>query len=99
MGTRRKVDTENLMKRIRQGKVRKDTLKKFGFNDSTVIEGAPEIKKAKASNPTPKIDQLVKVNKWGSISIPKYVVEKLGMVEGDRFLVRRTKAGVSLKQL
>jgi AbrB family looped-hinge helix DNA binding protein len=97
MGTRRKVDTENLMKRIRQGMVRKDTLKKFGFNDSTVIEGAPEIKKATASNPTPKIDKLVKVNKWGSISIPKYVVELLLLKEGDSFQVRKTKAGISLK--
>jgi hypothetical protein len=38
------------------------------------------------------------VSKSGSI-IPKGLVEDMGFVQNDRFLVRKTKAGISLKRL
>ena len=41
----------------------------------------------------------VNVGKRGSLIIPKGLVEELGFVENDRFLVKKTKSGISLKKL
>jgi bifunctional DNA-binding transcriptional regulator/antitoxin component of YhaV-PrlF toxin-antitoxin module len=39
------------------------------------------------------------VGKRGSIIVPKGLVAELGFVENDKFLVRKTKSGISLKRL
>jgi hypothetical protein len=40
----------------------------------------------------------VGVGKRGSSSIPQDLVESLGIDAGERFTVRKTKAGISLKK-
>mgnify|MGYP002065025280 CR=1 FL=1 len=40
-----------------------------------------------------------RVGKSGSIIIPKGLVGEMGFVEKDRFLIRKTKSGISLKKL
>lgn len=99
MGRRRKIDPEKLRKRVQQGKVPKGILEKFGFRDSSGIEVAPEIRQTTEHKSTIKIDKLIKVNKWGSISIPKDVAEMLGMEEGDSFLACKVRAGILLKRV
>jgi AbrB family looped-hinge helix DNA binding protein len=43
-------------------------------------------------------DKKVVVGKRGSLVIPKALVEVLGLQAGDGFVVRKTKAGISLKK-
>ena len=97
MGRRKKIDTQKLIEKVQTGKIEKDTLERFGANGSTVIKVAPEILSA-SKKPSKKPKSIVKVNKRGSISIPKGMVSELGLEEGDIFQVRKTKAGISLKK-
>jgi hypothetical protein len=39
------------------------------------------------------------VSKRGSVVISKGLISELGFAEGDKFAVRKTKAGISLKKL
>ena len=39
------------------------------------------------------------VNKRGSIIVPKELVEEMGFKVGNEFMVRKSKAGVSLKKM
>ena len=39
------------------------------------------------------------VNKRGSLTISRGFAEKMGFAEGDRFQIKKTKAGISLKKL
>jgi len=59
---------------------------------------APKIKSGRAiKNTTPPKE--VFVNKRGSAIIAKALIGKMGFAEGDKFSVRKTKAGVSLKKI
>ncbi len=37
------------------------------------------------------------VSKRGSVVIPKAMIDEMGFKEGNRFTVRKTKSGISLK--
>lgn len=41
----------------------------------------------------------VTVGKRGSVIIPKQMAESLGIAVGDKFSVRKTKAGIALKKI
>jgi AbrB family looped-hinge helix DNA binding protein len=46
-----------------------------------------------------KEGNVVTVGKRGSVIIPKDMAESLGVAVGDKFSVRRTKAGIALKKV
>jgi hypothetical protein len=41
----------------------------------------------------------VVVNKRGSVVISKALVDEMGFAAGEKFAVRKTKAGISLKKM
>lgn len=47
---------------------------------------------------TAKDTNVVTVGKRGSVIIPKDMAEGLGIAVGDKFSVRKTKAGIALKK-
>ena len=103
------IDSKKLIKMVKDEAPQPEIMKAFGFKTSTQLKSAymnalidegtvPAIKSGRgAAKPT--ISNEVNVGKRGSIIIPKGLVEELGYVENDRFLVRKTKSGISLKKL
>lgn len=109
MPKKKAVDSKKLIKMVKDEKPQPEIMEAFGFKTSTQLKNAymnalveageiPPIKSGRgAAKPT--ISNEVSVGKRGSIIIPRGLVEDLGFVENDRFLVRKTKAGISLKKL
>ena len=87
-----------------------EIMKAFGFKTSVQLKNAymnalidegsvPAIKSGRRGAAKKAITNEVNVGKRGSVIIPKGLVAELGFVENDRFLVRKTKSGISLKRL
>jgi hypothetical protein len=109
MPRKKKVDNKKLIDMVKGGTAQKDIMKKLGFKTSTQLkvayanalmeEGkAPEIKSGKKAKASGKGKNEIKVNKRGSLIVPGPLVQAMGFKQGDAFLVRKTKAGVSLKK-
>ena len=109
MPKKKAVNSKKLIKMINDETPQPEIMKTFGFKTSTqlktaymnalVAEGAVAGIKSGRGKAKPVISNEVNVGKRGSIIIPKGLVEELGFVENDRFLVRKTKSGISLKRL
>ena len=109
MPAKKKVDYKKLLKAVESGAPQAEIIKDFKFNTaaqfrnhylSALIEAgkAPEIKTGRlSSNSRPKKE--VFVSKRGSVVISKSLIDDMGFSEGDVFIVRRTKAGISLKKM
>jgi hypothetical protein len=109
MPKKKVIDAKKLVKMVKDEKPQPDIMKAFGFKTATqlktaymnalIAEGAvPAIKSGRrAAQKT--VSNEVNVGKRGSIIIPKGIVEEMGFVEKDKFLVRKTKSGISLKRL
>ncbi len=109
MPKKKAVNSKKLIKMINDETPQPEIMKAFGFKTSTqlktaymnalVDEGAVAGIKSGRGKANPATSNEVAVGKRGSVIIPKNLVEELGFVENDRFLVRKTKAGISLKKL
>ena len=102
------IDGKKLAQTIEDGTKEAEVMKKFGFKNArelkaayaTPLEGdgrvpATEPGGRKTGKPE-AIEMQVKINKRGSLVIPKAAVEKLGYAAGSIFRGRRTKAGIAL---
>ena len=109
MPKKKVVNAKKLIKMINDETPQLKIMKAFGFKTSTqlkaaymnalVAEGAVAGIKSGRGKANPTISNEVNVGKRGSIIIPKGLVAELGFVENDKFLVRKTKSGISLKKL
>ena len=109
MQAKKKVNYTKLLKLIESGKHQAEIMKELAFKTATqfkthylsaLIEAgkAPEIKTGRASKrSTPAKDAFV--SKRGSVVIAKGLIEEMGFAVGDKFAVRKTKSGISLKKL
>jgi hypothetical protein len=107
MPKKTKVNEKALLKMIQEGAAQPAIMEKFGFKNSSQLKVAyanalmnagqvPELKTARKAAAAP--EKKVVVGKRGSLVISKALVESLGLKEGDGFVVRKTKAGLSLKK-
>jgi AbrB family looped-hinge helix DNA binding protein len=109
MPKKKQIDNSKLIKMIEDGIPRPEIMKKLNIKTSQqltvayakammdmgkipVIQGGRGGASAKESNE-------VTVGKRGSVIIPKDMAESLGIAVGDKFSVRKTKAGIALKKL
>jgi hypothetical protein len=109
MPTKKKVDYAKLLTAVQSGKPQAEIIKEFKLNTATqfknhylnaLIEAgkAPEIVTSRAASKSAP-EKEASVSKRGSIVISKALVKDMGFAEGDKFAVRKTKAGISLKKL
>ena len=109
MPAKKKVDYKKLLKAVESGKPQPDIIKQFKFNTAAqfknhylaaLIESgqAPAIQTARASAKAAPAKEAF-VSKRGSVVISKGLIGEMGFAEGDKFAVRKTKAGISLKKL
>ena len=107
MPKKKAVDTKALVKMVEAGETQADIMKKFGFKTSTQLKTAymnaliengkiTAIKGGRGKGKAAKV-KLLGVGKRGSIVIPKELVDKLGVSADQKFIVRKTKAGIALK--
>ena len=110
MPKKKAVDSKKLIQMIKQGFPRPEIMEAFGFKTSTQLNTAymsalieqgevPEIVSGRGKATKAKVSNEAKVRKSGSIIIPKGLVEDMRFVQNDKFLVRKTKSGISLKRL
>lgn len=109
MPKKKAIDGASLIKMVEDGVPRPEIMKKFKMKTSTQLTLAY----AKAQMEAGKIAEIVggrggakseptnevQVGKRGSLIISKGLVENLGLGIGDKFVVRKTKSGVSLKKV
>jgi hypothetical protein len=109
MAKRKKVDTKDLIKSVEAGEFQADIMKKFGYKTSTQLKAAymkalvevgrvTPIKGGRGAGKIKKVE-MISVGKRGSIIIPAEKVADLGLGSDDKFVVRKTKAGIALKKV
>lgn len=107
MPAKKKVDGEKLIKMVASGKQQSEIIKEFKFNTAAQFKThylealmkagkAPEIKTSRGRKKAAPVKE-VTVSKRGSVVIPKAMIDELGFKQGNKFAVRKTKAGISLK--
>ena len=110
MPKKKKIDAKKLIQMVKDETPQSEIMKAFGFKTSVQLKNSymnalidqgsvPPIKKGRGGAAKKTVSNEVNVGKRGSIIVPKGLVEELGFVENDTFLVRKTKAGISLKRL
>ena len=109
MPAKMKVDYKKLIKMVESGSHQKKIMKAFKFKTAAQLKNhylsalmeagkAPKLKSGRSpKNSEPPKE--VFVNKRGSVIIPKSLVEKMEFREGNKFSVRKTKSGISLRKL
>ena len=109
MPAKKKVDHKKLISAVEGGKTQSEILKEFKFNTAAQFKThylealmkagkAPEIKTRRASSKSAPTNEAL-VSKRGSVVISKGQIEVMGFAVGDKFIVRKTKSGISLKKL
>ena len=113
MPRKKKVNAGKLIAAVESGESSKSIMAKFGIKTSPqlkalyldalaekgkvkgiVSRGSQNKKSAKSA----KKAKTTKINKRGSLVIPRTMVEEMGFKSGQSFSVRKTKAGLSLRQ-
>jgi hypothetical protein len=109
MPKKMEVDNKKLVEMVKSGSNTKEIMESFGFKTSTQAKVAylnaameqgilPEIKSGRGSSKESKPNE-ISVSKRGSLVIPKQTIAEFGFKEGDSFEMKRTKSGISLKQI
>jgi hypothetical protein len=107
MPAKKKIDGAKLIKMVKSGKHQQEIMGAFKFNTAAQFKAhyldalmeageAPEIKsgrKKTKANPAKE----VLVSKRGSVVIPKSMIDEMGFTQGEKFIVRKTKSGISLR--
>jgi hypothetical protein len=107
MPKKKALDNAKLIKMIEDETPSVEIMKKMGFKTSTQLKTAymgaliaegkvPAIKGGRSAGKAKKV-KTVGVGKRGSIVISKDLVEGFGLGVGDKFTVRKTRAGIALK--
>jgi hypothetical protein len=109
MPAKKKVDYAKLRKAVESGKPQAEILKDFKLNTAAQLKShylsalmeagkVPEIKTGRRSADAEPAKE-AEVNKRGSLIIPNVLISEMGFDEGEKFLVRKTKSGISLKTI
>ena len=110
MATKKKsIDAAKLIKMVEDKVPRPEIMKKLNIKTSQQLTVAyaraqmeagkiPEIAGARGGAASGDGNE-VTVGKRGSVIIPKEMSEGLGIAVGDKFTVRKTKAGIALKKI
>ena len=109
MPKKKAIDNAKLIQMIKDGIPRPEIMKKLNIKTSNQLTVAyakamidagkiPEIVGGRGGA-TAKDTNVVTVGKRGSVIIPKDMADGLGIAVGDKFSVRKTKAGIALKKI
>lgn len=105
-----KIDTDKLVEAVEKGVTSKQIMQDFGLRtlvqlkalylDALMEKGkAHKIVRERNVAADKRSNKETKVNKRGSLVIPKEFVEEAGFKVGDSFTLRKSAAGISLKKI
>ena len=103
------IDYSKLMTMVKDGVHQSQIMETFGFKTSTQLKVAianaameagavPKLVGGRAGGGGGEVSNVIKVNKRGSLVIPKKLMDQLGIQEGEEFTVRKSAAGLSSAQ-
>jgi len=106
---KKSIDGAKLIKMVEEGMLRAEIMKKLNIKTSTQLTLAyaraqmeagkiPEIPGGRGGAASSVANEIT-VGKRGSVIIPKPMAEGFGIAVGDKFSVRKTKAGIALKKI
>lgn len=109
MPAKKKVNGAKLIKMAESGAHQKEIMKAFKFNTAAQLKShlfdalaqagkAPKIESGRGKAKASPVKNVF-VSKRGSVVIPKIMIEEMGFSEGNKFTVRKTKSGISLKMV
>lgn len=110
MPRRKSVDSAKLIAAVKSGRSSTEIMTEFGIKTSgqlkslyvDALAAAGQITgiiAAKRTSKKPeKQSKELRVNKRGSLVVPRDLIDEMGFNVGDSFAVRKTAAGVSLKK-
>ena len=109
MPAKKKIDYKKLLKAVEGGKPQVEIIKQFKFSTAAQFKNhylaalmesgkAPAIQTTRSTTKAAPAKEAF-VSKRGSVVISKGLIGEMGFAEGDKFAVRKTKAGISLKKL
>jgi len=105
MKKRRIVDSSKLIEAVESGKLDKKIYDKFGLKSVRFRKGGKIEAKTRRRRTRQEIDSdavalgEIKINRRGSLVVPRALVETLGLALGNAFRVRKTRAGIYLTRL
>ncbi len=110
MARKKQVDYTKLIKAVESGLPAKEIMEMFNFKtriqlksfylDALVNKGKVKgiVGRAPKQAGKDKHTKTTKVNKRGSMVIPRGLIEEMGFTIGSAFTVRKTKSGISLRK-
>jgi hypothetical protein len=109
MPKKKKVDAAKLIKAVESGRSSKEIMAEFGFNTPAQLKSYyldALIEKGKATRITGKAPRAtrvkqankIKVNKRGSLVLPKERIKEMGFKVGEVFSIKPSKVGISLRK-
>lgn len=110
MARKKIVDSTKLVKAVESGQPAKEIMEEFGINTRIQLKSLyldALIESGKAKNIISRVpkagdgdgeSKAIKVNKRGSLVVPRQMVDDLGYELGDTFSIRKTKSGISLRK-
>ena len=109
MPAKKKINGAKLIKMAESGMHQKEIMKSFKFNTTAQLKShlldaltqagkAPKIESGRGKAKANPVKEVL-VSKRGSVVIPKTMIDEMGFPEGNKFTVRRTKSGISLKAI
>ncbi|MDY6850597.1 MAG: hypothetical protein SV487_00765 [Thermodesulfobacteriota bacterium] len=108
MPKRRKVDASRVIEAVKSGRLSKDTMDTYGLEKPSPKShgrGAGTRKaggrRREAGSDEQSADWFrdVKVNKRGSLVLPRTLLEEMGFDLEDAFVIRKTRTGISLRKV
>jgi len=109
MPRKKKIDNQKLLQMAKEGASKKEIMETLNIktyaqfnaallNAATDAGMVPEIKSSRGTSAPSAIRRETKVNKRGTIVLPKALVDDLGFQEGDSFEISKSKVGISLRK-
>lgn len=100
MTRRRKVDASKVIEAVESGRLSRKVMDSYGLEKPAPPgRGSRSGRRGRPVSTGAKEGNLgeVTINKRGSLVLPKSLVEKLGLLEEDLLMIRRTKSGLLIK--
>ena len=109
MPAKKKIDSTKLIKMVESGKLQSEIMKELKLNTAAQLKAhyldalmksgkAPELKSGRGKKKANSSKEAM-VSKRGSVVISKGMIDEMGFKVGDKFIVRRTKSGISMKKV
>jgi hypothetical protein len=113
MPRKKEVDPDQLIDAVESGLSTQQLMDRFGLKTSAQVKAryvdalmeknlVPRLvpgRRGRTPENHPADKVRMRINSRGNLIVPRELIEEMGFSEGDRFSVRQTAAGVSLKRL